>query len=286
MWRCISRRRSPWPQLSRTWSRSRWSRIEFSVRSIEATAAVDRARQVQLIELAVCGRCPAKLSFLPAVTGHTWRENAPKVLKKWGWWVLPGSRRLGHLVLILGRRADHHMIFHIFSIPFLPWVFRRRLFKVLRKKKWNPLYVQCSSVKTCFVHACGRACARVCERIFACTNYTFSEWLMIVNSYVYHDDWFLSIHCAFLKIFQNLRSVKLKLRSSVTSLALCDFLRSSGVRLQVLWLDDSPCVNDDVVSALVESCPRLKQLHLGSCARLSQKSALMIQQGVDRSYRS
>ena len=26
------------------------------------------------------------------------------------------------------------MIFHIFSIPFLPWVFHRRLFKVLRKK--------------------------------------------------------------------------------------------------------------------------------------------------------
>ena len=26
------------------------------------------------------------------------------------------------------------MIFDIFSIPFLPWVFRRRLFKVLRKK--------------------------------------------------------------------------------------------------------------------------------------------------------
>ena len=38
----------------------------------------------------------------------------PKVLKKWGWWILPGSRRLGHLVLILGRRADHRMIFHIF----------------------------------------------------------------------------------------------------------------------------------------------------------------------------
>ena len=58
----------------------------------------------------------------------------PKVLKKRGWWILPGSRRLGDLVLILGRRADHHMIFHIFSIPFLPWVFHRRLFKVLRKK--------------------------------------------------------------------------------------------------------------------------------------------------------
>ena len=52
-------------------------RIEFSVRSIEVVAAVDRARRVQLIELAVCGRCPAKLSFLPAVTGHKWRENAP-----------------------------------------------------------------------------------------------------------------------------------------------------------------------------------------------------------------
>ena len=31
---------------------------------------------------------------------------------------MPGSRRPGHLVLILGRRADHHMIFHIFSISF------------------------------------------------------------------------------------------------------------------------------------------------------------------------
>ena len=26
------------------------------------------------------------------------------------------------------------MIFHIFSIPFLPWVFHKQLFKVLRKK--------------------------------------------------------------------------------------------------------------------------------------------------------
>ena len=97
---------------------------------------VDRARREQLIELAVWWRCPAKLSFQPAVTGHTWRENAPQSPQKinGGWWILPGSRTLGHLVLILGRRADHHMIFHIFSIPFLPWVFRRRLFKVLRKK--------------------------------------------------------------------------------------------------------------------------------------------------------
>ena len=59
-------------------------RIEFSVRSIEATAAVDRARRAQLIELAVCGRCPAKSSFLPAVTGHTWRENAPQSPPKMG----------------------------------------------------------------------------------------------------------------------------------------------------------------------------------------------------------
>ena len=50
-------------------------RIEFSVRSIEATAAVDRARRAQLIELAVCMRTlPSEVAvpnFLPAVTGHT-----------------------------------------------------------------------------------------------------------------------------------------------------------------------------------------------------------------------
>ena len=51
----------------------------------------------------------------------TW--NAPKVLQKWGWWILPGSRRLGHLVLILGRRADHHTIFHIFPYLFYHWFF-------------------------------------------------------------------------------------------------------------------------------------------------------------------
>ena len=127
-------------------------RIEFSVRSIEATAAVDRARRVQLIALVVCGRCPAKLSFLPAVTGHTWHEHAPKVLKKMRVVDMPGSLRLGHLVLILGRRGDHHMIFHIFSMPFLPWVFHRRLFKVLHKKMkstvWHWVLHQCATAIT------------------------------------------------------------------------------------------------------------------------------------------
>ena len=64
-----------------------WMIIALSsacAQSIEATAAVDRARRAQLIELAVCGRCPAKLSFLPAVTGHTWRENAPQSPQKMG----------------------------------------------------------------------------------------------------------------------------------------------------------------------------------------------------------
>ena len=84
---------------------------------------VDQARRVQLIELAECGRYPAQFSYLPSVTGHTWCENAPppppQFLKKWGWSILVGSRRLCHLVLILGRRADNHMIFHIFSYIFI-----------------------------------------------------------------------------------------------------------------------------------------------------------------------
>ena len=81
----------------------------------------------------------------------------PKVLKKWGWWILPGSRRLGHLVLILGRRADHHMIFHIFSIPFLPWVFHRRLFKVLRKK--NEIHCTCVLLYAARAHVIGVSAA-------------------------------------------------------------------------------------------------------------------------------
>ena len=44
-----------------------------------------------------------------------------------------GSRRVFVLLLILGRRANHPMIFHIFSISFLPKVFGQQLFKVLCK---------------------------------------------------------------------------------------------------------------------------------------------------------
>ena len=125
---CISRRRSPWPQLSRTWSRSRWSRIEFSVRSIEATAAVDRARRVQLIELAVCGRCPAKLLFLPAVTGHTWCENTTqKSSKNGGGGYYQDSEGLA-TSFWFGGGGQTITWFFIFFHTFLPWVFRRRLF--------------------------------------------------------------------------------------------------------------------------------------------------------------
>ena len=118
--RCISRRRSPWPHVSRTWSCSRWPSHWVQRALNQGDSGGWSSEMGAAIELAVCGRCPwpAKLSFLPAVTGHKWRENAPEVLKKWGWWILPGSRRLGRLILILGRRADHHMIFHNFPYLF------------------------------------------------------------------------------------------------------------------------------------------------------------------------
>ena len=132
--RCISHRRSPWPPLSCTWSRSRWSRIEFSVWSIEATVAVDRARRVQLIELAVFGRCPAKLSFLPTVTEHTWRENAPQSLQKMGVGIARISKAWPPR-FDFGEEGRPSHDFSDFFQPFLPWVIRRRLFKVLHKKK-------------------------------------------------------------------------------------------------------------------------------------------------------
>ena len=66
------------------------------------------------------GRCPTRtqLSTRPLVTGHIWRRNTPKVLKKWGKVIMVGSRRVFVLFLILGRRADHPMIFHIFPYLF------------------------------------------------------------------------------------------------------------------------------------------------------------------------
>ena len=41
------------------------------------------------------GRCPTRmqLSTRPLVTGHIWRRNTPKVLKKWGKVIMVGSRR-------------------------------------------------------------------------------------------------------------------------------------------------------------------------------------------------
>ena len=45
---------------------------------------VDRARRVQLIELAAGGRYPVQFSYRPSVTGHTWLENAPQSPQKNG----------------------------------------------------------------------------------------------------------------------------------------------------------------------------------------------------------
>ena len=119
--RCTNCRRSPWPHLSRhvvtqkmiialssACAQSRWQR------------AVDRVRRVQLIELAACERYPAQFSYLPSVTGHTWRENAPPPQSPQKCGVVDIGRipKALPLVLILGRRADHHMIFQIFFYTF------------------------------------------------------------------------------------------------------------------------------------------------------------------------
>ena len=138
--RCISRRRSIWPQLSRTWSRSWRSRIEFSVRSIQATMAVDRARPGAADRVGSLQTLPSQVidPTSPDWAHMTW--ECPQNPQKWGWWILPGSRRLGHLVLILGRRADHHMIFQIFPYLFYHGFFVGSCSKFCVKKKRNPLY--------------------------------------------------------------------------------------------------------------------------------------------------
>ena len=71
--------------------------------------------------------CVRTLPYAYAVVNSTTRnwdtfdvETPPKVLKKWAKVIMVGSRRVFVLFLILGRRADHPMIFHIFSISFLP----------------------------------------------------------------------------------------------------------------------------------------------------------------------
>ena len=84
--------------------------------------------------------CVLTLPNAYAVVNSTTRNWAhltskhPKVLKKWGKVIMVGSQRVFVLFLILGRRADHPIIFHVFSISFLPKVFGQQLFKVLRKK--------------------------------------------------------------------------------------------------------------------------------------------------------
>ena len=74
-----------------------------------------------------CQTCVRTLPYTYAVVDSTTRnwahvtsKHPPKSLKKWGKVIMVGSRRVFILFLILGRRADHPMFFHIFSISFLP----------------------------------------------------------------------------------------------------------------------------------------------------------------------
>ena len=71
------------------------------------------------------GRCPiamrTQLSTRPLVTGHIWgRSKHPQSPQKMGEGDYGRILKGFVLFLILGRRADHPMIFHIFSISFLP----------------------------------------------------------------------------------------------------------------------------------------------------------------------
>ena len=132
----------------------------IALSSAEATAAVDRARRAQLIELAVCGRCPAKLSFLPAVTGHTWRENAPQSPKKMGVVDIARIPKAWPPRFDFGEEGIPSHDFSYFSIPFLPWVFHKQLFKVLRKK--NEIHCTSSKQQQAQRKENYNKCVRVC----------------------------------------------------------------------------------------------------------------------------
>ena len=65
---------------------------------------------------------PYEYAAVNSTTGN-WAHltsKHPQSPQKMGKVIMVGSRRVFVLFLILGRRADHPMIFHIFSISFLP----------------------------------------------------------------------------------------------------------------------------------------------------------------------
>ena len=114
------------------------------------------------------GRCPTRtqLSTRPLVTGHMWRRNTPKVLKKWGKVIMVGSRRVFILFLILGRRADHPMIFHIF-----PYLFYHR-FSVSNCSKFCVKRMG----STVLPWPKKKRPLRLCIKSKPCSNHAISAW--------------------------------------------------------------------------------------------------------------
>ena len=132
--RCISHRRSPWPHLSRTWSRSRWlshwvqralNRGDSGGRSSE-TGAADRVGSLRTLPNEV---------VVP--TGHSWAHmtwKCPQSPQKNGGGGYARIPKAWPSRFDFGEEGRPSHDFSYFSMPFLPWVFQRRLFKVLRKK--------------------------------------------------------------------------------------------------------------------------------------------------------
>ena len=158
--RCISRRRSPWPHLSRTWSRSRWSshwvqralhRGDSGGRSSE-TGAADRVGSLRTLpsEVAVpTGRNWAHMTWkCPPKSSKSGVVDIARIPKAW-----PPRFDFGE-----EGRPSHD--FSYFSIPSLPWVFHRQLFKVLRKKN----EIHCMYV-CMYVHFMPNMCLRVASEV-------------------------------------------------------------------------------------------------------------------------
>ena len=118
-------------------------RIEFSVRSIEATAAGGQSSETGAADRVGSLRTLPSETVVP--TGHNWAHMTWKCpqspQKNGGWSICHYPEGLATSVWFWGGGQTITWFF-ILSIPFLPWVFHRRLFKVLRKKKWNLLYLQ------------------------------------------------------------------------------------------------------------------------------------------------
>ena len=92
------------------------------MRSIEATAAVNRARRVQLTELAVCGRCQPSCRTYRPYTGHKC-PFSPKVLTKMGVVGIAGIPKAWPPRFDFGEEGRPSHNFSYFLHIFLPSVF-------------------------------------------------------------------------------------------------------------------------------------------------------------------